>query len=78
MNNVNRESDFWRFMQSEGPTEKKSKGNYISWLRFVSGNFCEIDESLDTEKVDEICTELREKVNQRNVYKTSDDTVNSP
>jgi len=76
MNNINRESEFWRFMVSEGPAEKKSKGNYISWLRFVSENNFKIDELLDKEEVNAICNKLKETIEHRDIYKTDNDIAN--
>ncbi len=46
MNNIYKEAEFYVFMKSNGPNRKESKSNYISWLRFVTDNFKNIDESL--------------------------------
>lgn len=70
------EVEFWRFMERNGPNKERSKNNYISWLRFVSDNFQEINELLDQETIDDIYLQIIETQNQRSIYTKDKDAKN--
>lgn len=63
-------------MKSNGPKTKESKNNYISWLRFVNDNFSIIDETLSREKIENLCTKIKETKHQRQIYRTNNDVSN--
>lgn len=76
MNNIYKEAEFYIFMKSNGPNTKKSKSNYISWLRFVINNFQNIDESLSKDDIESICITLKEEIDQRDIYTKEKDISN--
>jgi hypothetical protein len=76
MSNIYEEAAFWRFMEKNGPNAEESKNNYISWLRFVSDNFHRIDKSLNKSVVDEICREIKNSQNDRDIYQRDKDVSN--
>lgn len=76
MKNIDKEAEFYKFMKSNGPNAKTSRSNYISWLRFIADNFQNFDESLDRDKIEEICLSLKEKKNIRNKYTKNKDISN--
>ena len=76
MSNIQKESEFWKFMEVNGPNAERSKGNYISWLRFVSDNFHQIDDSLNQNIVNEICLQIKNTQSDRAIYTNDTDISN--
>jgi len=76
MNHIYKEAEFYIFMNLNGPNTKKSKSNYISWLRFVVENFNNINESLSKNDIKNICISLKEDSSKRNKYKKDEDISN--
>ena len=73
---TNNESAFLKFMKSNGPNSDDAKKNYISWMRFVSDNFSNINETISKDRIEEICLELTKTKNERKIYKNNTDISN--
>ncbi len=63
-------------MERNGPSQERSKSNYISWLRFVSDNFHDVNELLDQEAVEDIYSQILDTQNQRSIYTKDKDASN--
>jgi hypothetical protein len=68
MSDIENEQKFRNFMvDSNSPPKDNSRGNYISWLRYLSSEGISIDSNVPDG--DEIVSWLRETENQRDKYK---------
>lgn len=76
MNEIANEESFWDFMISNGPKEKNSKNNYISWLRYISTRYNIVNEQITKEKIDRVTTNLQNTSEDRDIYKTQKDISN--
>ena len=76
MNEIKDEEKFLKFMIINGPKAKKSKNNYISWLRFISIRFNIIDEFITKEKIDKVSLNLQLTAEDRDIYNTQKDVSN--
>lgn len=70
MNEIVNEEEFWKFMDINGPNEKESKTNYISWLRYISRRYNIVDDQITKEKIDRVTVNLLNTSEDRDVYKT--------
>lgn len=76
MNEIRNEEKFFNFMNNNGPKAKKSKSNYISWLRFVSTKYNVVDDNITKEKIDRVTLNLLNTSKDRDVYNTNRDISN--
>jgi len=76
MKTLPNEADFFRFMQANGPQNDKSKGNYISWLRYVKDLYNPAFENFTKEDIGSIYDKLISSQNTREVYKSINDASN--
>lgn len=74
-NNVESESDFYRFLTINGNVNRHSRRNYLSWLKFLSQKHS-IDSTLTTESIEIIIAEERIEQKKRSIYNTERDLGN--
>lgn len=73
---IENEAEFWGFMAANGPKAKRSKNNYIAWLRFVTQNYTPINSTLSFQRVNDLYVRILSDSDKREIYKTSKDASN--
>jgi len=69
MSYVDQELEFLRYLKNNGVNSPLSRGNYISWLRYVASNFSPVNStSINPQKIKEIFDWLIETTDSRDVY----------
>ncbi|GAA4953039.1 hypothetical protein GCM10023314_28260 [Algibacter agarivorans] len=76
MNELRNEEKFLTFMNNNGPKAKKSKNNYISWLRFISTKYNIVDDQITQEKIDRVSVNIQNTSDDRSIYNTQKDVSN--
>jgi len=73
---IEKESDFFQYMKTNGPNGNGSKRNYISWLRYINDNIESLNESISKEIISSIIIRLNETQKGRGEY-NSDSAISN-